>query len=321
VYDNFAKLEQRIQKKKYIVDCKWSSDRELRRYNETVFDILRGPFLILDSDLIVLTANQAFYHSFHLSSENTVGNVIYQLDHMQWNIPELRELLEQILPQYGSVADFTLEHHFRRLGARKIILNARQVHLAGGSQVFTLLSMEDVTEQSATRERLRRVNHDLETLSTERNGELRRALEYLTQEMIERKRAEEETRESEDHYKRLLKNLGEDIVLIDSGHRITNTANETLVISGLPRDRIIGRPCFEILHGCDVPCNRLGNFCPLPEVVQNGRAFAGKHFHRRADGSTVQVEVLLAPMRDAAGRITHMIEAMRDARRAGSLKA
>jgi PAS domain S-box-containing protein len=320
VYANYGKLEQRIQKKKYVVDCKWSSGGDLRRYNETVFDMLRSPFLILDSSLIVLTANQAFYHSFHLSPENTVGNLIYRLDKMQWDIPELRELLEQILPQYGSVADFSLEHRFRRLGCRKIMLNARQVHCAGGTPVFTLLSMEDVTEQSATRERLRQVNHDLETLSAERNGELRRALEYLTQEMIERKRAEEEARESEDHYKLLLKNLGEDIVLIDSGHRITGAANETLITSGFPRDRIIGRPCFEILHGCDVPCNRRGNFCPLPEVVESGRAFVGKHLHRRADGSTVQVEVLLAPMRDDTGRITHMIEAMRDTRRAGSLK-
>jgi len=261
----FGQLEQRIQKKKYVVDCRARSAAEIRKYTESIFDILRGPFLILDSSLHVLTANQAFYQVFSLSPEEAEGNLIYHLGRREWNIPELRELLEGILPQYGTVADFELEHCFQTLGVRKMVVNAREVHIDGRHGALTVLSLEDVTDQRVVQQQLRSVHHDLEARTRESNGELRRALEYLTKEMIERKRAEDEARESGNYFKLLLKSFGEDIIVIDPDYRITDVANETLATSGFSRDHIVGKPCFEALHGLDGPCERSGASCPLPK--------------------------------------------------------
>ena len=66
----------------------------------------RQPLLILDKDLNIVAANPAFYRHFQTRPEETVGRQIYELGHSQWDIPELRRLLEQIVPAEHQVRGF-----------------------------------------------------------------------------------------------------------------------------------------------------------------------------------------------------------------------
>jgi two-component sensor histidine kinase/PAS domain-containing protein len=112
-------------------------------YSEKIIDALRDPFLILDWDLRVKTANGPFYKKFRVEPSETEGRFIYELGNGQWDIPRLRELLEKILPRESTFDDFEVEHDFEDLGHRVMLLNARRVD----AMALILLVIEDVTEQ------------------------------------------------------------------------------------------------------------------------------------------------------------------------------
>lgn len=112
---------------------------------EATLETVRGPLLILDADLRVLRANRSFYESFQVTPAATEGQVVYDLGNRQWDIPRLRTLLEEVLPQDNAVSDFEVEHEFERLGPRTMRLNARRVHTEADARDLILLAIEDVT--------------------------------------------------------------------------------------------------------------------------------------------------------------------------------
>ncbi len=131
---------------------------EIETYAQNIVDTVREPLLMLDTSLRVRSANRAFYQTFHVSPEETENHLIYELGNGQWNIPALRTLLEDIIPQQSVFNDYELSHEFPDIGLRVMLLNARQLR-AGGQTEILVLAMEDVTEQ-------RRI-HDLEIQYTE----------------------------------------------------------------------------------------------------------------------------------------------------------
>jgi two-component system CheB/CheR fusion protein len=93
-----------------------------RDYAERMLQTVPTPLVILDAALRVHTANEAFYEAFQVSPEATERRVLYQLGNGQWDIPRLRELLEQIAPQAGEVRDFEVTHTFDTIGRRTVRL-------------------------------------------------------------------------------------------------------------------------------------------------------------------------------------------------------
>ncbi len=130
--------------------------------------------------------------------------------------------------------------------------------------------------------------------------------------ITERKRAEEALRESEHYFRSLLFNMHEDILVIDRDYRITDANNTLLVTVGLKYEEVIGRHCYEISHGYNEPCERKGEDCMLRQVFETGKPGNCRHQHIQADGSKVWVDILLSPLRDENGNVTHVIEAIRD---------
>ncbi|MEO6761473.1 MAG: HAMP domain-containing sensor histidine kinase [Candidatus Saccharimonadales bacterium] len=116
---------------------------DLLSYYKDITETVREPFLILDKELHVVTANHAFYRTFKVNKRDTQHKRIYELGNNQWNIPELRELLERILPKHRVFNNFSVTHDFPVLGQRTMLLNARQVD----SKQLILLAMEDVSAQ------------------------------------------------------------------------------------------------------------------------------------------------------------------------------
>jgi two-component system CheB/CheR fusion protein len=107
---------------------KLSQDIQLaREYADNIIDTIRESLLILDKDLKVLSANRSFYKMFKTVSEKTVGKFIYELDDKKWELPELRELLEQIIPQRNFFENYEVEFNFVDAGKEKLLLNARQI--------------------------------------------------------------------------------------------------------------------------------------------------------------------------------------------------
>ncbi|HXI11153.1 MAG TPA: response regulator [Thermoanaerobaculia bacterium] len=119
---------------------------QIESYAQDVVDTVREPLLILDSSLRVHSANRAFYLTFHVSSEETENQLIYELGNGQWDIPDLRTLLEDIVPMSSVFNDFELEHDFPVIGRRVMLLNARKLRQGSHAELL-VLAMEDVTER------------------------------------------------------------------------------------------------------------------------------------------------------------------------------
>lgn len=120
--------------------------RDIQNFAQNIVDTLREPLLILDADLCVHSANRAFYRSFRVTPEETEGRLIYQLGNGQWDIPALRTLLEDIVPQSTVFNDFELEHNFPSIGRKIMLLNARKLR-SGDHKEYLVLAVEDVTER------------------------------------------------------------------------------------------------------------------------------------------------------------------------------
>src|SRR5258705_776911 len=101
---------------------------------------------MLDTTLRVRSANRAFYQTFQVSSKETENRLIYELGNGQWDIPDLRTLLEDIVPKSSVFNDFQLEHDFPAIGRRGMLLNARKLQ-AGHHGELLVLAMEDGTER------------------------------------------------------------------------------------------------------------------------------------------------------------------------------
>jgi signal transduction histidine kinase/CheY-like chemotaxis protein len=132
--------------------------RAIETYAQNIVDTVREPLLILDTTLRVRSANRAFYETFRVSIDETEDRLIYRLGNGQWDIPALRTLLEDIVPQSSVFNDFELEHDFPEIGRRIMLLNARTLQ-AGSHGELLVLAMEDVTER-------RRAEAELEAIET-----------------------------------------------------------------------------------------------------------------------------------------------------------
>jgi PAS domain S-box-containing protein len=126
---------------------------DIQDYALNIVDTVREPLLILDTTLRVRSANRAFYQTFQVSSEETVDRLIYELGNGQWDIPDLRTLLEDIVPKSSVFNDFELEHTFPVIGRRVMLLNARKLQ-AGQHGELLVLAMEDVTARKRAEEEL-----------------------------------------------------------------------------------------------------------------------------------------------------------------------
>jgi two-component system CheB/CheR fusion protein len=118
---------------------------ETQEYSEAVFTTIRESLLILDKNLRVKNANSCFYKTFGATIEETEGKLIYDLGEKQWDIPILRELLEDIIPRNSMVSDFEVRHTFPQLGEKIMLLNARRLVRKLHSEHLILLAIEDIT--------------------------------------------------------------------------------------------------------------------------------------------------------------------------------
>ncbi len=120
-------------------------------YSEAVFATIHEPMIVLDKNLRVKSANKTFYKQFIAKEEETEGVLLYDLGNKQWNIPRLRELLEDILPKNSHFHDFEITHTFPVIGTKTVVLNARRIIQKMNHEELILLALSDITEQANAR--------------------------------------------------------------------------------------------------------------------------------------------------------------------------
>jgi len=126
-----------------------------QEYTESIVETIREPLIVLTPDLKVIAANRSFYETFQVAPEETEGIFIFDVGNHQWDIPALRELLEEIVPQNTCFNNFEVDHEFPRIGRKRVLLNARRIYREGKGTDRILLAFEDITDQKKTEEALK----------------------------------------------------------------------------------------------------------------------------------------------------------------------
>ena len=131
-----------------------------RDFAEKIVNASREAVLILNPDLCVKSANQSFYDLFKVRKEESEGCLVYDLGNGQWDIPELRRLLENVLPDNDAFDDYEIDHDFEQVGRRIMMLNARRLDRLQ----LILLAIEDVTDRRRSQRALRESESRYRTL-------------------------------------------------------------------------------------------------------------------------------------------------------------
>ncbi|HTA88265.1 MAG TPA: chemotaxis protein CheB [Polyangiaceae bacterium] len=116
-----------------------------KRTGDAVISTVSEPILLLDSELRITRANAAFCSSFALTPEEVEQRHLREIGSGAWDIPELRSMLEDVLPERKSFENFSVEHDFPKVGRKKLLLDGRRVEAGkSGSGVILLVIREGV---------------------------------------------------------------------------------------------------------------------------------------------------------------------------------
>ncbi len=189
---------------------------ETQQLAESIIAAMHEPLVVLDADLRVVLANNAFYRAFQMSPEETEGRLFCDLGNRQWDIPELRQLLENILQQNVAFDNFEVHHDFPGLGRHSLLLNARRIDRAGRISPLILLAMEDITEQVKVEQGLRR------------------ALQEWTE---------------------IFEAIGHPTFILDPYHTVMAANQAAAEATGKTVDELVGMYCYETFHNADTPVN------------------------------------------------------------------
>ena len=135
-------------------------------YANGIINTVRDPLIILDADLQVISASPSFYQIFKVKLEDTEKHHIYDLGNRQWDIPKLRELLEDILPHVTTFDNFEVEHNFPDIGKRTMLLNARKIYRKADRKQLILLAIEDITAHKEAEEKFKTLAREFQGHST-----------------------------------------------------------------------------------------------------------------------------------------------------------
>src|SRR4030066_1634602 len=177
-------------------------------YFKNIFNTVREAILILDENMRVLSANRSFFNIFKVDTASTIGSLLYDLGNGQWNIPELRGLLEDILPKNDTVDDYEIEHNFQSIGQKTMLLNACKIREKKDDHSIILLAIEDITE---------------------------------------RKRLEDLLIESEERYRRLFETANDGILLLEKHEgKVTHANTAATEMLGYSKEECIGKKLQDI---------------------------------------------------------------------------
>jgi PAS domain S-box-containing protein len=152
---------------------------DARPLAQAIVDTIRDPLLVLDQNLHVVTANRAFYQTFRMNRQDIQDRPVRGLGDGQWDIPELRLLLEDVAPQHAVMDGFEVEQDWPVIGRRSMLLNAREVFNQRNTHKLILLAIEDVTERRNAERRMTELLQQKEILLQEMQHRVANSLQII----------------------------------------------------------------------------------------------------------------------------------------------
>jgi PAS domain S-box-containing protein len=240
-----------------------------------IVNTVRVPLVVLDTTLHVRMANRYFYECFQVTPQETEAHRLYDLGNGQWNIPALRDLLEQLVPHHTAFNDFEVTHTFPHLGPKTMLLNARRLVRTHGAPPLILLAIEDITA---------------------------------------RRRDEAAGRQQREVLAVTLGSIADAVLTTDTAGRITFLNPVAEALTGWSLQDALDQPCevvFRLVH----EQTRQPLESPVARVLRDGRVLglAPQTVLITRDGRDVPVADLSAPIRREDERMYGVVVVFRDA--------
>src|SRR5579872_50193 len=143
-----------------------------------IIDTIREPLIVLDENLRVIAASRSFYKKFGMTYEVAYGMMFYDLGNGEWNVPALRKLLEQVIPEHTTVEDYEVVHEFLTLGNRTMLVNACEIRYENGRKKM-LLTITDISEQRFAETELKKVIEQKNILLMEMRHRIANSLQLI----------------------------------------------------------------------------------------------------------------------------------------------
>lgn len=107
-----------------------------------------------------------------------------------------------------------------------------------------------------------------------------------------------------------LESLPEPHMLCDREHRII-AANAAYRRKCAPCTDVVGKTCYEVSHHYSVPCDEVGEACPLARSRQSGERERSLHLHHSPTGEVYE-SIEVSPVRNAQGDVLYFIEKLEE---------
>jgi len=278
---------------------------ELIKVIEEVEALRQYAAVVLDANLRVISANRSFYQTFKVTAEETERQLIYKLGNHQWDIPKLRELLEDILLQKATFDDFEVECHFPSIGRRIMLLNACRLYREAANIQTIILAIKDITERRRAKKELRRDREHLEELVKERTAEIRTTNEQLQREITERQRAEERLKQSAEEWRATFDSITDLVSIHDKNFKLVRVNKAFGNSLKMKPAELIGKPCYELVHGTNEPVSN----CPHIKTLATKKPVTVGYFEPCLG---IHLEVTTSPIFNEQGKVVGSVHVARD---------
>jgi PAS domain S-box-containing protein len=241
---------------------------------DDIVDTVREPLLVLNADLRVRRANRSFYRTFHVAPGDTEGRLVYELGDRQWDIPALRRLLEEVLPQNTAFDDFEVAHDFESIGRKVMLLNARRVYRESNRTESILLAIEDITE---------------------------------------RRRVEDALAAQQEWQRVTLRSIGDAVITTDVESRVTYLNPVAEALTGWTAAEAVGKPLETVFQIVNEETHHPAEN-PVTKSLRDGHVvgLANRTILIRKDGGEWSIDDSAAPIRAASGETIGVVLTFRD---------
>ncbi|MBD3265442.1 PAS domain-containing protein, partial [bacterium] len=153
VIDGVVLTFQNITAMKELERQRFKMKDRILSFCQSIVNTVQESLLLLDDRFYVMFANEAFYSLFLTKEDETVGEKVFHLGNGQWDIKELRQLLENLMEKQDVIENYVVEHKFEDLGHRVMLLNGRKLEIEESEENILLLAIMDITNDPAYRKK------------------------------------------------------------------------------------------------------------------------------------------------------------------------
>jgi len=115
-------------------------------YVESIISAIRHPMLVLDKDLRVVSASEAYFETFQVTQKDTIGNLLYHLGSGEWATPKLRTKLENVIINGDEFDGFSVHHKSDTIGDINVNIYGRKVNLPSPENSYALMQIEVINK-------------------------------------------------------------------------------------------------------------------------------------------------------------------------------